>query len=89
MFFSQIIFSGIWDDGKQDAHKRTKTEILQSIGADFLIDDQLKHCISAADAGIGAVLFGAYPWNRVDTLPRGVTRCSDWSAVLEYFDGRA
>jgi len=87
--FSRVLFSGIWDGGKRGAHKLTKTEILQSIGAQFLIDDQLKHCLSAAEAGINAVLFGDYPWNQSDSLAVRVARCSDWKAVLDYFDGRA
>jgi len=87
--FSQIIFSGIWDSGKQGAHKLTKTEILQSVGAEFLIDDQLKHCNAAADAGINTVLFGDYPWNQSNSLSEGVTRCASWTKVLEYFDGRS
>jgi 5'(3')-deoxyribonucleotidase len=87
-YFSEIIFSGIWDSGNVGAHKLTKTEILQSVGAAYLIDDQLKHCAAAAEAGITAVLFGNYPWNQTQSLPSGVYRCDSWQAVQEYFDGR-
>lgn len=86
--FSQVVFSGIWDGGRDGAHKLTKTEMLRSVGAQYLIDDQLKHCLSAGEAGIRAVLFGNYPWNQADGLPTGVTRCKDWGTVLEYFDER-
>lgn len=86
--FQEIHLAGIYDTGDPEAHKRTKGELLQSIGADFLIDDQPKHCLAAAESGISAVLFGDYPWNRdIGELPDRVTRCHDWAAVLEYFHG--
>ncbi|HSX31507.1 MAG TPA: hypothetical protein VLE99_06350 [Candidatus Saccharimonadales bacterium] len=85
--FSQKIFAGIWDDAHPAAHKRTKAEILQAIGARYLIDDQPKHCIAAADLGLAALLFGGYPWNRDAVVPAGVKRCGNWLAVLEYFRG--
>lgn len=89
--FTDIYFSGIYDDySKLDtAHTFTKTDLLQKIGASYLIDDQQKHCNSAAKAGIRAVLFGDYPWTNVHALPSGVTRCLNWQEVREYFDGIA
>jgi len=66
---------------------RSKGDICLEIGASYLLDDHLKHCVSAVEAGLKAVLFGQYPWNKVDgKLPKGVTRCNDWSAVLAYFE---
>ncbi|HEX7368353.1 MAG TPA: hypothetical protein VF261_01700 [Candidatus Saccharimonadales bacterium] len=88
--FSQVVFSGIWDSGKVGAEKMTKTDILRSIGARYLIDDQPKHCYSAAAGSIRAILFGEYPWNSgagAPALPPGVVRCRDWQAVQGYFDG--
>lgn len=88
--FETVHFSGIYD-GKRGNINRvswTKTELLKRLGAEYLIDDQYKHCAGAADAGIKGVLFGDYAWNRADTLPPGVTRCNDWAAVMEYFDGQ-
>jgi uncharacterized HAD superfamily protein len=84
--FSDVHYSGIFDDGSLTAHKRTKADVLEEIGAEYLIDDQLKHCIAAAERGIKAVLFGDYPWNQADTLPPGVRRCTSWKEVREYFD---
>ncbi|HWB39271.1 MAG TPA: hypothetical protein VG604_03460 [Candidatus Saccharimonadales bacterium] len=85
--FSEVHTSGIFDKGMSDeAIKLTKAQLCREIGADYLIDDQLKHCLAVADAGIEAILFGDYPWNQIDKLPKNVTRCADWPAVLEYFD---
>jgi len=86
--FSEIHFSGIWDKNDSEAHKVTKAQMCKEIGADFLVDDQLKHCLGAAEAGIPAVLFGEYAWNHSVNLPSKVTRCRDWQAVLEYFSGQ-
>ncbi len=86
--FSEIHFSGIWDDwGKhsQEKIKYTKSEVAAQIGADYLIDDQVKHCLAAAEAGIEALLFGDYTWNRLNKLPPRVTRIKDWQEILNYF----
>jgi 5'(3')-deoxyribonucleotidase len=84
--FEEIHLSGIYDTGKEDAHTLTKRELLERVGADYLIDDQPKHCIAAAEAGLVGILFGEYAWNRDVELPSGVVRCKDWPAVQAYFD---
>jgi uncharacterized HAD superfamily protein len=88
--FENVLFAGIFDSKVHDAGmlKRTKVDVLQQHRASYLIDDQLKHCLAAAQAGIPSVLFGDYRWNQADSLPEGVTRCSGWAAVEEYFRGR-
>lgn len=84
--FLAVHYAGMWDAPSADRHLATKTEILSAIGADYLIDDQLKHCLSAAGAGVKALLFGEYTWNTSDeALPQGVDRVKDWSAILVYF----
>lgn len=88
--FSGVHQSGFFDELTPDSHKATKAELVKSIGADYLIDDQLKHCLGVAEAGLEAILFGDYPWNQYGggELPPRVTRCADWAAVEEYFSGR-
>ncbi|MBC7581805.1 hypothetical protein H7097_02955 [Aeromicrobium sp.] len=85
--FHQIIGAGIYGNGRPDAHMLTKADVLKSIGSTHHIDDQIKHCAGAYSVGVPAILFGDYPWNRDVDLPETVTRCKDWPAVLEYFDG--
>lgn len=84
--FTDIHHSGIFDSGEAGAHITTKADMLRQIGASYLIDDQLKHCTAAAEQGVPAVLFGNYPWNQAEVLPRGVVRCVNWKEVEEYFD---
>ncbi|HET6924217.1 MAG TPA: hypothetical protein VFH39_00100 [Candidatus Saccharimonadales bacterium] len=85
--FEEIHLAGIFDDGHPDAIKMTKSKLLQSIGANYLIDDHPKHCFAAAAVGIPSLLFGEYVWNRnVTDLPSGVTRCLNWQEVGAYFD---
>ncbi|OGL35477.1 hypothetical protein A3F65_00150 [Candidatus Saccharibacteria bacterium RIFCSPHIGHO2_12_FULL_47_16b] len=86
--FSQIHHAGIWDDWSKRSHEKikfTKTDVANEIGADYLIDDQAKHCLAAAEAGIEALLFGDYSWNKLEKLPPKVTRVKNWQEVLEYF----
>ena len=84
--FSEIHYAGIWDTNHEDAAHFTKAALCQEIGADYLIDDQLKHCGSAAESGISAILFGNYTWNQAEVLHPNINRCSNWHEVLEYFN---
>jgi len=83
--FDKVVYAGMWDKPTIHSHKQTKAEALKEIGADYLIDDQLKHCEAAAAAGIQALLFGDYKWNHKDKLSDGIVRVKDWVAVKEYF----
>lgn len=80
-----IHFAGIWDTIDDNSIHRTKADVVESLNADYLIDDQLKHCQAVAAAGRKALLFGDYTWNQLDSLPVGVTRTHDWLAVEQYF----
>lgn len=86
--FDDVHYVGLWDDFQKDSHLRTKAEACKELGIDYLVDDQLKHCLATAELGIPVVLFGDYTWNQIDQLPENITRCGDWATVLEYFDGR-
>ncbi len=85
---TEIIGAGIYGTGNMNAHVLTKAEVLQNLGADYLIDDQPKHCIGAASVGVQAILYGGYPWNRNTEVPAGVVRCDTWQSVLEYFNDK-
>ncbi len=90
--FSEIHFAKIWDDPSVhilDKLKLTKTEICQEIGADYLIDDQPKHCFAVAKAGITTLLFGTYEWTNISNLPKNVIRVKNWQEVLEFFDAES
>lgn len=86
--FSDVHLSGIWDDIALHKYEVTKTDICRRIGAEFLIDDQLKHCISANEAGITSILYGDYKWNHMADLPNGIERVDSWKQIEEYFEAR-
>jgi len=86
--FSNIHFAGIYDSGHHDPVSLTKADLIEKVGADYLIDDQAKHCFAVAEQGRQAILFGDYVWNRDVALRPGVARCRDWAAVKEYFDAQ-
>lgn len=85
--FSNIHHAGIYDEIHiESTFKKTKLDLCKRIGADYMIDDQPKHCFATSQAGITSLLFGDYPWNRTDQLPSGVVRVKNWHEVGKYFD---
>jgi len=84
--FDDVVFAGFFDNPTRSSIHMTKGELAEQIGAGYLIDDQLKHCLAATEAGIKALLFGDYPWNQTDNLPEDITRVRNWQEVLEYFN---
>ena len=60
----------------------TKAEVCRQLGADVLIDDQLRHARDVAEAGIPVLLFGDTPSNQANSLPPDVMRVQDWAHVL-------
>jgi uncharacterized HAD superfamily protein len=86
--FEAIYFAGIWDTITPESIKGTKAEICRVLDVDYLIDDQLKHCLAFAEFGVQGILFGNYSWNQSsDAFPVNVIRCNDWRSVLGYFYG--
>lgn len=85
--FKNVHFAGIWDTITDGSIHMTKADVLKDVGASYLIDDQLKHCLAANKTGVKTILFGDYSWNQSDNLPKSIVRCHSWTDVLEYFDG--
>lgn len=83
-----VTFSGFYDQLTDNSIHQTKGSILASLGVTYMIDDQPKHCLSAIEHGIEAILFGDYAWNRTVDVPDSVTRIKDWESVRQYFHGR-
>lgn len=73
--------------GHPESTGKTKGELCNELGAAYLVDDCLDHCLSAQACNVQAVLFGDYGWQK--PLPENdFVHCSDWQAVLEYFNGQ-
>jgi 5'(3')-deoxyribonucleotidase len=60
---------------------RSKADVCREIGASFLVDDHPGHCRVVADAGMQALLFGNYPWNRTVGSYPNVRRVANWQEV--------
>ncbi|MGH7157308.1 MAG: 5' nucleotidase, NT5C type [Candidatus Saccharimonadales bacterium] len=82
--FSETHFVPIWEPG----NTLTKADICRHIGASYLIDDLVRHCIVAAEAGIQPVLFRRIGWDQGESPHPKVVQVNNWQEVLEYFDGR-
>lgn len=90
--FQDLHYAGIWDrqltqTNVQEILAYTKAALCSDLGVEYLIDDQPKHCISAAKDGVKTILFGDYKWNRFEhRLPEGIVQASSWAEVGEYFN---
>lgn len=83
--YDMVHHAGIWDELTAESVKATKSGVVDSINADYLIDDQLKHCEAVAETGKKAILFGDYAWNQTEQLPERIVRLRDWKSVEAYF----
>lgn len=84
--FTEVSFAGMWDEVTSKTATATKQQLCRQIGADYLIDDQPKHCLALVGADIQPILFGDYPWNQLGNLPKSIEVAKDWRAVEEYFE---
>lgn len=71
----------------KDVSEKTKGELCKDLGVNWLIDDNVEHCLSALKVGVGAILFGEYGWHK--DRPKELEHCKDWPTVIEFFDGKA
>ena len=80
-YFTERHFVPIWEPG----NTVTKGDICVQVGADYLLDDQPRHCNAAAELGVTALLYGEYQWRRDHKVHDDVIKVDDWQAVAEYF----
>src|SRR3546814_18720926 len=81
--FSDVHFAGFWDKIDQNSVHLTKAELCTKVGAEYLIDDQVKHCKAVAEAGMKGLLFGKYSWNTLDEMNLNITREADGDTQQE------
>ncbi len=84
--FEKIYFAGMWDVVSDRSINETKAKLCLELKADYLIDDQLKHCIAVDELGIQGIVFGDYAWNKSPSSSFNLIRCKDWNEVAKYFD---
>jgi len=82
--FSDVRFISGWYHGR----KISKGEVCLEIGASYLIDDNVEHCMGAQENGVTALLFGEYGWSKENPVARKLHRVYDWKQVREYFDAK-
>lgn len=66
------------------ADKVSKLNACQTIGAQYLIDDTLKHIEEVVACGMKGILFGDYEWNQVESLPPNTVRATNWDEAVTY-----
>lgn len=77
-------FTGCFTSVEHVGKSRSKGEVCHQIKADVLIDDNVRHLISALENGVRCGLhFGDYAWNHLDDPIDGVIECKDWTSIEE------
>ncbi len=62
----------------------SKEKACLAIGAQLLVDDNLKHLLASQSVGVESLFwFGDYPWQDKSILPRGITATRSWPDVLK------
>jgi 5'(3')-deoxyribonucleotidase len=79
--FKEVHFVPYWEV----ENRKSKADICNEIGANYLIDDIVKHCNVAAESGVKPLLFGDYSWNQAEDINENVVRVKNWQEVLAYF----
>jgi len=92
--FSAVHFAGFYDDTKNlhESLKKTKGDLCRQLGADYLVDDQPKHCLAASTCGVQSLLFGNYGWNKIaadEAEAKNITIVHTWDDVARYFDAKS
>ena len=64
-----------------------KGEVCARLEADFLIEDALHNALHPSCNNTQVLLLDT-PWNKIDSLPKHVTRVFGWEHVLEIIRGR-
>lgn len=78
--FREVHFAG----HRHDPAGKTKGDMCVDAGADYLVDDNPEHVMSAQDRGVTAILFGEYGWHV--NVPEDMVRCKTWQDVEKFFD---
>jgi 5'(3')-deoxyribonucleotidase len=67
-----------------NSSSETKGQICKKVGAQWLIDDNVDHCLGALELQVEPILFGEYGWHH--KKPAGLKNLLSWPEVLEYFE---
>lgn len=81
-----IYFTGFYDNLHSGSWQQTKGSLLRDLRASYLIDDQIKHCNSAAEHSIQALQFGGFGPQLSIPAHSSVVRVKDWNEVGKFFD---
>ena len=80
--FRDVKFISGWYHGR----KISKAEVCKEIGASYLIDDNVEHCIQAEKVGLKTLLFSEYGWSKQNPQAVNLTRVNDWFEIKKFFE---
>jgi len=80
--FTKVLLAG----GEEGLQQKSKGQLCVENDVVWLIDDNVDHALSAEELGVKVLVFGTYGWHH--KMPPHMTKCKDWNAVLEYFNGQ-
>lgn len=83
--FSRIMMGNHYG---REGVKKSKPEMCKELGAVLLIDDSLDYARQCAESNLNAILFGDYPWNKLENedLHENIVRVAHWKEVEQAID---
>lgn len=80
-------FSGCFQGIEHVGDDRTKGEACEQLGAQVMIDDNVKNLLSAQEAGVEKLIwYGEYAWQNYEEWSEGVERCLTWEDIKREID---
>ena len=77
-------FLGCFSSVEHVGTERSKGEVCQTLHADVMVDDNIRHLVSAKEVGVDKLLwFGRYPWQNDEEWVEGIDRSETWKEVVQ------
>lgn len=86
--FEEIIFTNFFKLSNSKGKLRTKADVCEELGAQWLVDDHLHHIKNVSEKGVTGLLFGDLPWEQLDAPSGNIVKIKDWQQLGQYFDSQ-
>ena len=87
--FEEIVFTNFFKLSDSKGSLRTKADVCEEFGAQWLVDDHLQHIKNVTEQGITGLLFGDLPWEQLESPLPNIVKIKDWQQLGKYFEDQS